>query len=182
MLKHCKHTRTNVITNSLLDDIRKQFLINWNGIHGISHWARVYDNGMQLATHTGANKTVVQLFSVFHDSRRHNEGSDPAHGPRGATLAEEYRYTHLGSLSDDDFQLLTIACRQHTSAHTHKEITVQTCFDADRLDLGRVGTIPDPQYLCTDAAKSADMISWALENSVRGRIPDNTLGRLVFQN
>ena len=28
-----------------------------------------------------------------------------------------------------------------------------TFYDADRLDLGRVGIIPDPRRLCTDAAK-----------------------------
>jgi uncharacterized protein len=46
-------------------------------------------------------------------------------------------------------------------------ITVQTCWDADRLDLGRVGTTPDPRYLCTAAAKQSDIIEWALRRSQR---------------
>ena len=29
-----------------------------------------------------------------------------------------------------------------------------TCWDPDRLDLGRVGITPNPRYLCTDAAKN----------------------------
>jgi hypothetical protein len=33
------------------------------------------------------------------------------------------------------------------------DITVQTCWDADRLDLPRVGIQPLPQFLCTEAAK-----------------------------
>ncbi|MBT5083254.1 MAG: hypothetical protein HOM62_22025 [Rhodospirillaceae bacterium] len=41
------------------------------------------------------------------------------------------------------------------------DITVQTCWDADRLDLGRAGIVPDPRYLCTDAAKEPRMIEWA---------------------
>jgi len=170
------------ITRDLLRAIREQFAINWNGIHGISHWARVYEIGVRLAATTGANPTIVQLFSVFHDSCRHGEGTDPQHGPRGAELASHYRSTHLHFLTGDEFEMLHAACRLHTSALTHEDITVQTCFDSDRLDLGRVGTIPDPQYLCTDAAKSPEMISWALANSETGRIPDNVLGHFGLQN
>lgn len=171
-----------MITEKLIRDIRHQFRINWSGIHGISHWARVHENGMKLADLTGANKTVVQFFSVFHDSCRHNEGSDPCHGARGAELARQFRSTHLKQLLDKDFELLYTACRLHTSADTHEDITIQTCFDSDRLDLGRVGTIPDPRYLCTDAAKLPEMISWALDNSEYGRIPHNALGRFVLNN
>ena len=171
-----------MITPELITDIRNQFQINWHGIHGISHWARVYENGMKLADLTDANRTLVQLFSVFHDACRYSEGSDPRHGPRGAELAARYRTSHLKSLTDDEFELLFIACFLHTSAPTYDDITVQTCFDSDRLDLGRVGTLPDPRYLCTDDAKSPDMIAWALENSEAGWVSDNVLGQYSLQN
>lgn len=162
-----------MITEKLLHDIRDQFCIDWSGIHGISHWARVYEIGMKLAAHTGANTTVVQLFSVFHDSCRYSEGVDPRHGPRGAELAELLRFSHLAALTDEEFNLLHTACRLHTSAASHEDITVQTCFDSDRLDLGRVGNIPDPKLLCTKAAQSAEMISWALEKSQSVNLPVN---------
>jgi uncharacterized protein len=165
-----------MITTDLLRDIKDQFLIDWSGIHGISHWARVYDIGMKLAVLTGANTRVVQLFSIFHDSGRQTDGSDPKHGLRGARLAERVRETHLRTLSGEDFDLLHTACCLHTSAPSHDNVTIRTCFDADRLDLGRVGTIPDPKYLCTDAAKSEGLISWALENCRSGKVPDNILG------
>ena len=47
------------------------------------------------------------------------------------------------------------------SALTEADVTVQTCWDADRLDLGRVGTTSKAEYLCTDAGKDPDMIGWA---------------------
>lgn len=171
-----------MITTALIDDIRGQFRVNWHGIHGISHWSRVFDIGMTLALYTEANQRVVQLFSIFHDAGRHSEGRDPQHGPRGADLAELYRHTHLCDLTDEEFDLLHAACSGHTYEQTHEDVTVQTCFDADRLDLGRVGTIPDPQLLCTDAAKNDDMIEWALENSLRGRIADNIVGGYALRN
>jgi uncharacterized protein len=47
-------------------------------------------------------------------------------------------------------------------------VTVQTCWDADRLDLGRVGKHPHPRYLCTPAARDREVIEWAYRRSVRG--------------
>ncbi|MFZ2726177.1 MAG: hypothetical protein WAX77_08010 [Methylococcaceae bacterium] len=45
--------------------------------------------------------------------------------------------------------------------------TILTCWDADRLDLGRVAIMPNPEYLCTDIAKQKDIIQWAYQNSIR---------------
>ena len=44
---------------------------------------------------------------------------------------------------------------------------MQVCWDADRLDLGRVGYMPHPSRLCTPAARDAELIRWAYERSVR---------------
>ena len=35
----------------------------------------------------------------------------------------------------------------------YDEVTIQVCHDADRLDIGRVGIRPDPQYFYTAPAK-----------------------------
>jgi uncharacterized protein len=51
------------------------------------------------------------------------------------------------------------------------DITIQTCWDADRLDLGRVGIVPDPARLCTVAARDPDLIRWAIERSRDGCTP-----------
>ena len=167
----------NIISDKLIIAIKDQLQINWSGIHGVSHWARVYENGIHLAESTGAIKKVVRLFSVFHDSCRCNESGDPEHGHRGACLAELWRGKYF-ELSDNEFDLLFAACNLHTKARTHADITVQTCFDADRLDLGRVGNTPNPKFLCTDAARNPKIIEWALQRSVSGYIPDNILGRV----
>jgi len=160
-----------LITKKLIQVIKDQYALNWHGIHGIRHWGRVYSIGLRLAEHTGAKVDVIRLFAVFHDSRRLNDGYDFEHGPRGAELAKLFRGKYF-DLPDDDFELLIIACGYHTKAKTHENITVQTCFDSDRLDLVRVGTLPDPKYLCTDTAKSPDIIAWANERSQNDYSPD----------
>jgi uncharacterized protein len=50
----------------------------------------------------------------------------------------------LFDLPDHEFRLLDRACVGHTHKRTHPNVTIQTCWDADRLDLGRVGITPHP--------------------------------------
>lgn len=153
-----------MITQQLLAAIRAGYALDWHGLHGIRHWARVYENGLRLASGNGARPAVVMLFAVFHDSRRQSEGKDDGHGARGARLAEEFRGRYF-ELDDGDFTLLVKACRLHTVAETDDDLTVRTCFDADRLDLPRVGTIVDPRLLCTDAARRPEILAWARARS-----------------
>ena len=56
-------------------------------------------------------------------------------------------------LSDTSISLLVTACEGHTHDKYHDNITIQTCWDADRLDLGRVGIIPDPVRMGTDKGR-----------------------------
>jgi uncharacterized protein len=71
-------------------------------------------------------------------------------------------------LSDEEMDLLTKALKYHSDGYTEAEITVQVCWDADRLDLGRVGIKPAPHRLCTASAKSVDVLEAAYERSVEG--------------
>lgn len=121
--------------------------------HGPGHWLQVAVNGLLLARTTGADPAVVRLFALFHDSRRFDEWADPDHGPRGAVLARAWRGVRY-ELDDARLELLVRACHVHTSAHAPTgDITVDTCLDADRLDLGRVGIRPNPLRVLTDAAR-----------------------------
>jgi len=141
------------------------------GTHGVSHWARVYENGLRLAKITGADVRVIRLFAVFHDARRKTEGRDFKHGKMAADLARRLRGSYF-ELPDEDFERLCEACANHTTGETRADVTVQTCWDADRLDLGRVGKMPDPDKLCTPAAKDPAVIEWANQRSTRRAVPD----------
>ena len=50
-------------------------------------------------------------------------------------------------------------------------MTIETCWDADRLDLGRVGITPHPSHLCTEAAKRPETIKWADDRASLGTSP-----------
>lgn len=157
--------------HSLISRILQDQIVSWQGIHGLSHWGRVYENGMRLSDESGADRRVVELFAFFHDSQRFNEGSDPGHGHRGAEYAKTLRGEFF-DLPDNAFELLYVACRDHTDKITHKDVTIQTCWDSDRLDLGRVGVTPDLEFLSTDVARRRDTIRWAHSRAVNETVPD----------
>ena len=157
-----------ILTSALIEHLQGQFRLDWRGIHGSAHWARVRWNGLRLAERTGADTRIVELFAFLHDSRRENDGRDREHGPRAAQTVAELngRFFHL---ADDELELLSFACEQHTFGGREAHPTVQTCWDADRLDLGRVGNRPDPARLCTDAARDPALLREAYARSLQGR-------------
>ncbi len=158
------------IDAALIQRILETYTLPIFSIHGIRHWARVYENGMELSRTTAANTKVVGLFAVFHDSRRINESVDPGHGKRAAEFMRSLSSAYL-DLTEEEFALLYMACANHTKARTNPDATVQTCYDADRLDLARAGIRVDPHRLCTAAAKSPELIAWANERSLNDHCP-----------
>ncbi len=158
------------VTSKLVRSILDQYVLPIDGIHGIGHWARVLENGIRLAASTGADTDVVALFAVFHDAKRRNENKDSGHGKRGADMAHQMRGKSY-ELSSEKFELLYTACEKHACGLTEEDITVQTCWDADRLDLGRVGITPMPRLLCTDAAAHPNLFSWAHPRARNRSVP-----------
>jgi uncharacterized protein len=156
-------------TAAIIREILEDYALPVRGDHGVVHWARVLENGLRLAGATGANVEVVTLFALFHDSRRVNEGHDPRHGLRGAKYAMSLRGT-LIHLDDRNFELLYDACRLHTDGLTDGDVTLQACWDADRLDLGRVGITPLPHRLCSEAARG--LLKWADQRATEEYEPE----------
>ncbi len=146
------------------------YALDPRGLHGVAHWARVFENGCRLCDEMKVSRDVITLFAVFHDSRRANEGHDPEHGSRGALLAEQFRGQQF-DISDADFERLQFACTWHTSKKYHDDTIIQCCWDADRLDLGRVGVVPDRRFLNTSAAKQKGILDWAYGRGAMHVVP-----------
>lgn len=153
-----------MVSQAVLELVRRTFALPLGGIHGEAHWQRVYDNGQRLAERTGADARIVELFAYLHDSCRLNDGWDRDHGRRAADLVRSLNDRLLG-LADEGLDSLAYACAYHSDGLVEANVTVQTCWDADRLDLGRIGIRPDPCHLCTPAAQDPAMIEWAWRRS-----------------
>lgn len=122
-----------------------------SNIHGLEHWRQVEFNGLLLAKKTGADITVVRLFALFHDSKREGDGYDGLHGGRGAEFAKKCREEKLFEVTDEQFEQLYHACKYHTTERNTGDATIDTCYDADRLDLGRVDFTLDPMKMASTA-------------------------------
>jgi uncharacterized protein len=157
---------------AIVREILSGYALPPRGYHGVVHWARVLENGLRIADATGADREVVTLFALFHDSRRVNEARDNDHGLRGAELAKSLRGGLL-LLDDDRFDTLFDACHYHTDGLISRDPTIQACWDADRLDLGRVGITPSRQRLGSDVAR--DILDWAHERACADYEPIDAL-------
>lgn len=126
-------------------------------IHGIPHWSRVAANGRALCNDMGAtlsDRRIVEWFAYLHDACRENDDSDPEHGTRAVALACTARDSGLmPELTELHVDLLCSALAGHSSGATRAQLVIQICWDADRLDLPRVGTTPDPARMCTSAGR-----------------------------
>jgi len=150
-------------SGTIVREILTTYALPVRGRHGVVHWARVLENGLRLAESTGANVRIVTLFALFHDSCRMNEQYDEGHGLRGGEYAQSLR-SMLFPLRDPEFELLFQACQLHTDGYTEGDVTLQTCWDADRLDLGRVVITPNAERLCTYTARK--LLVWANQRAV----------------
>ena len=144
----------------ILPDILEVKKFAFNGwdlgeTHGLSHWERVERNGIILSMENGAirenvNIKVVRYFAYLHDKCRLNDWTDLEHGVRTADMLPTIRDMILKDFTDEEVALLEKACRYHTTEQRTGIPTVDICFDADRLDLGRVGIVPNPKLMATE--------------------------------
>ena len=124
--------------------------------HGVEHWDRVAKFGQMLYV-KGADMNVIQAFAYLHDSERIDNDDDFDHGPRAAKLVDMIRHSHLSFLNDEQIAKLKRACQLHTVELRTGDMTIDICFDADRMDLLRVGITPLPDRMATQ--QGAEMVA-----------------------
>lgn len=156
-----KYSKENIqlpiLPESDIWKVREFALNGWElgETHGLSHWQRVERNGIILSMENGTirkdiNIKVVRYFAYLHDKCRLNDWEDLGHGVRAADMLPTIRNTILKDFTDEEVALLEKACRYHTTEQRTGIPTVDVCFDADRLDLGRVGIVPNPKLMATE--------------------------------
>ena len=154
--------KTEYDRSGLIALIKSEFKIDWQGIHGANHWARVLHHGKNIGQLRKADLMVVELFGFLHDSCRLNDGRDPKHGERAAEFAHGI-HGDFYSLNPKQLDQLCYAMKHHSGGGISTDATIQTCWDSDRLDLGRVGIFPSPQYLSGEASLFVDLAyDWSI--------------------
>lgn len=145
--------------------------------HGPDHWTRVGVHARNMARAHGVDPLVPTLFALVHDSQREDEGYDAEHGPRAAKFVLERRKDLFAFLRDDQIEDLRVACDLHSTGQVLGTAIQRCCWDADRLDLWRVGIEPNAALLCHSESRKPSAIEcarvlWEQHARDRGMLSD----------
>ena len=139
----------------LVNQLQRESKLFHSPIHGFKHWRTVEKNGLYLCQFNDGDPAVVSHFAYFHNCMRVNEQRDDGHGLRGGKYALKNK--NMLDLTEDQLDILYKACAGHTGGRNPSCDTVACCWEADRLDLRRVGIVPVLQWFYSDAA--IDMVT-----------------------
>lgn len=140
-----------------------------SAIHGVAHWTRVHRYGLLLAESlqlSDDEKMAVALFAWTHDLARTDDGGGNQHAIDGAKYVEVITQKIFDNFPDHILDIVRSAIRYHSdgmcaeealhefpmekySTFSRDEILniLGCCWDADRLDLLRLGIIPKASHM-----------------------------------
>lgn len=156
----------HVLRAEVLDHLKSVFRLDWHGIHGLPHWARVMRYGLRIAQREGGDLWVAAWFAVLHDHQRWNEGRDRDHGVRAADAMDAIGdHGWFADLNAGQLDLIGEAIRHHSDGWVHSNPSIGACWDADRLDLVRLGIAPSQGLLSTNTAKKMASVNLSTKSS-----------------
>lgn len=139
-------------------------------LHGARHWAHVAYFGRKLATMSGLDESAFRCVNAFawtHDLWRMHDGGGNQHGRDGFDRFQELDCDLVRQLNEPERQFVARCIRHHSDGYTARDAceqglfdgiglpdlwmidTAGCCWDADRLDLSRLGRSPIARYMST---------------------------------
>lgn len=139
-------------------------------LHGPAHWARVFHFGKLLSEKMSLplqQRQCIQVFAWTHDLARWDDNGGNEHAIAGAYYLDEVVPALFAHLVHDQRELIRAAIRHHADSLAAEEAfhsgwfidlpweksdllnTIGCCWDADRLDLLRLGIEPDHARMST---------------------------------
>jgi uncharacterized protein len=132
---------------SLLAEARDGAVLAHEPMHGELHWRAVAWAGLRIREIAPWLSAPVMIsFGLLHDCRRETDDWDPGHGERAARVAARSRPLKrlLGAVGRD---LVSEACLMHERGMSRFDApAIGACWDADRVNLVRLGFRLDPRY------------------------------------
>jgi uncharacterized protein len=133
--------------DQLLAEARNGALLAHEKMHGEPHWRGVAWAGLKIReVFPSIRGDLLTAFAVLHDCRRETDDRDPEHGDRAARVAVRSG-TLKRLVGAEGRELVAEACRLHERGQTRPETpTIGACWDADRVNLVRLGFRLDTRY------------------------------------
>ncbi|MFC4236475.1 hypothetical protein ACFOY8_14820 [Thalassospira xianhensis] len=148
----------------LLNRVRSDAGYPGSSLHGEQHWRCVASAANFIAEYTpNCDLATLSLFSLLHDSMREDDGYDEFHGQRAAEYLDTLVDDGVIGGGEADISRLRLAIYWHNQASVDpKDSTIGACWDADRLNLWRLGIRPNARYLSTEFAQRENTINQAM--------------------
>lgn len=118
----------------------------------ILHAKRIINFGRYLAKQNGANMNVVILFAALHDSEK-KDTNNPEHGAMAAKKIGDFYHYLFYNLSSQEKESVKKACELHSTEIKTGDVTIDTCIDANRLEIGRYGIEYDIEKFATEEGR-----------------------------
>lgn len=175
-------------TSNIIEQLRDYVLFT-SDIHGERHWSHVNHIGGKLADLMKLNpiqKRCVEVFAMTHDLARRDDGGGNEHAIEGAEYFSSELVTLFPDIDDLQVDIITSAIKHHSDGVCSEEAfhmghfshisgfgediikTVGCCWDADRLDLIRLGILPIEKYMSTVHWEELLPLSERLNGTTRG--------------
>ena len=142
-----------------------------SAIHGVAHWTRVHRYGLLLADSlklSEKEKIAIALFGFTHDLARTDDGGGNQHSIAGAKYVQYVTDTLFSDFPNSTVDIVKVAIRYHSDGMNAEEALYELpiagssnwsresvlnmigcCWDADRLDLLRLGIMPNESKMST---------------------------------
>jgi uncharacterized protein len=134
-----------------IEEIVKPFMKNEEGIHGLAHSLRAAHFAKMIAKSEcpgSLDDTIIGAF--LHDIGRTDDSNDRTHASRSAEIAEELLKRHWPDLNHEK---ILFAIMRHGDGLISEDPIIGTIWDADRLDLSRLGIKINPELISTEKAR-----------------------------
>jgi uncharacterized protein len=119
-------------------------------IHGLPHLRQVAYVAARLAACEGADWMQAMVGGFLHDCARKDDGGGQEHAFESARVAKVVLGRHYSNM---DVQRLLYAISHHAGGSTTQDPLIGSIWDADRLDLVRLGAEIDQGLLSTVHAR-----------------------------
>ena len=121
------------------------------GLHGLNHVKRVVENAKTIAKNECPNHyDDIVMGAYLHDIGRVNDNGGNEHALQGFEISKQLLAKYWPHL---DHRKILTAIKEHADSLITDDPLIGSIWDADRLDLTRLGIKINPELLSTKTAK-----------------------------
>ena len=169
-----------------------------SSLHGVAHWTRVHRYGLLLADSLelpDTEKLAIALFGWTHDLARTDDAGGNVHAYDGAKYVQVVTDNLFRDFPNTTLDVVKVAIRYHSDGMNTEEAihelaitehsnwsresvlnVIGCCWDADRLDLLRLGIVPNESKMSTACWKNILPLAAKL-NKMTSLIEDDDLDK-----